>query len=54
MSPQEELEFFAELIKSGDAWKLQGIYGRTAKAWIDSGYIDNNGHILKNFGEDEA
>lgn len=32
------LELFQELIDSGLAWKLQGSYGRTAKALIDAGY----------------
>ena len=32
------LELFQELINSGMAWKLQGSYGRTAKALIDAGY----------------
>ena len=32
------VELFQELINSGMAWKLQGSYGRTAKALIDAGY----------------
>ena len=32
------IELFQELINSGMAWKLQGSYGRTAKALIDAGY----------------
>ena len=39
------LELFAELIKTGQAWQLQGCYGRTAQALIDKGLIDNNGVI---------
>ena len=39
------LELFAELIKTGQAWHLQGSYGRTAQALIDKGLIDNNGVI---------
>jgi hypothetical protein len=32
------IDLFQELINSGMAWKLQGSYGRTAKALIDAGY----------------
>ena len=39
------LELFAELIKNGMAWTLQGSYGRTASALIDAGYIDTDGNI---------
>ena len=38
MSEEEIIEFFQELINSGVAWKLQGSYGRTAKALIEQGY----------------
>ncbi len=44
----ETVELFAQLIKSGMAWTLQGHYGRTAKALIDSGYIDEAGNICFN------
>jgi len=41
------LELFAELIKNGIAWTLQGSYGRTASALIDAGYISEDGkHIF--------
>jgi hypothetical protein len=36
---EEVLELFAELVTSGLAWQLQGIYGRTAAALIQSGQI---------------
>lgn len=47
MTPEEEKRFFAKLIKSGDAWRLQGFYGRTAQAYIDSGQIDSKGRIKR-------
>lgn len=47
MTPEEELKFFSQLIKSGKAWTLQGMYGRQAKALIDAGYLDRSGKILK-------
>jgi hypothetical protein len=34
------IDMFQELISSGLAWKLQGSYGRTAKALIDAGYCE--------------
>ncbi len=43
----EALTLFAELIKTGQAWTLQGSYGRTARALIDNGYISKNGKILR-------
>jgi hypothetical protein len=39
------LELFAELIKTGQAWSLQGCYGRTAQGLIDKGPIDSQGTI---------
>ena len=40
------LELFSHLIKTGQAWSLQGSYGRTAKAMIDAEYISKDGKIL--------
>lgn len=37
MSDDQIVEMFQELIDSGEAWELQGYYGRTAKALIDGG-----------------
>ena len=46
--PAEDiLKLFAELIKTGQAWILQGHYGRTAQALIEGGYINKAGRILK-------
>ena len=47
LSTKDTLELFSELIKTGMAWKLQGHYGRTAKALIDRGYLDKDGKIMK-------
>ena len=45
---EDTLELFAELIKTGQAWTLQGsLYGRPAKALIEQGYISKTGKILK-------
>ncbi len=39
------IKLFAELIKSGLCWELQGHYGRMAKHLIDRKAIDNKGNI---------
>lgn len=45
LNDSETLELFSDLIKSGNAWTLQGHYGRTAKHLIDNNYIDKKGNI---------
>lgn len=37
-SEEEMITFFQLLINTGQAWKLQGHYGRTATALIEGGY----------------
>ena len=37
MSPDQEAEFFQELINNGMAWQLQGCYGRRARQLIQEG-----------------
>ena len=46
LSDIETLKLFAELIKNGMAWSLQGSYGRTARDLIDAEYISVKGEIL--------
>jgi len=43
MPEDEEIKFFQELINSGDAWKLQGHYGRTAMMYINAGLCHKPG-----------
>ena len=45
LDTQGTVELFADLIKSGDAWTLQGSYGRAAKSIIESGVISESGVI---------
>ncbi len=45
LTMDEILELFADLIKTGMAWELQGSYGRTAHALIEGGVINLNGEI---------
>ena len=54
MDRDEILEFFAELIKDGTCWHLQGSYGRQANDFIKSGFIDSKGNILRRFEENEV
>jgi hypothetical protein len=46
MDKTETVEFFSELVKCGDAWRLQGMYGRMASQLIDAGYLDSQGNML--------
>lgn len=45
MEFDEMLELFSELVKSGEAWQLQGSYGRVASDLIRDGYLTANGEI---------
>jgi hypothetical protein len=45
LTDQEVVCFFADLVKSGMAWSLQGHYGRNASALIREGYIDREGNV---------
>ena len=42
---EEQLELFAELIRTGRAWTLKGSYELTARHLVDTGYITPNGEI---------
>lgn len=44
----DTLELFADLVRTGKVWSLQGSYGRTASGLIEGGYISKSGKILKN------
>jgi hypothetical protein len=45
LNDQEVVCLFADLVKSGMAWSLQGSYGRTANALIEEGWIDSDGNV---------
>lgn len=51
MSNAEMLDMFSELIKSGTVWTLQGSYGRTANALIESAILTPAGEITQ-YGHD--
>jgi hypothetical protein len=45
MTYAEFVSLFSYLVKSGQAWTLQGMYGRQASTLIDNGIISKTGVI---------
>lgn len=45
LTDQEVVCLFADLVRSGLAWELQGSYGRTANALIKEGWFDREGNL---------
>lgn len=45
LSDFDTVQLFSELVKSGQAFKLQGSYGRTANALINDGWLLLNGDV---------
>jgi hypothetical protein len=45
LTPRQVLELFAELIRTGTAFELQGHYGRTAVGFLEAGFVLPNGDI---------
>ena len=46
LTPVETVRLFADLIRTGTVWQLQGHYGRVASRVIDAGIISPTGEIL--------
>lgn len=47
LKAKDTMTLFAELVRTGQAWSLQGHYGRVASQLIEQGYISKKGKILK-------
>jgi hypothetical protein len=47
MEHGEYIRLFADLIKDGTAWSLQGMYVRNAQNLIDNGWISKEGEVLR-------
>ena len=45
ISRENFFKLFSHLIKTGQAWTLQGFYGRTAQQLIDYEFINEGGDI---------
>jgi len=45
LNDKKTLELFGQLIRTGQAWSLQGHYCRTASALIQDNWINKNGEI---------
>lgn len=50
---EQVLDLFSYLIRTGQAWTLQGFYGRTANDLIEAGWLDTGGNILRNLDDIE-
>ena len=46
LDEKETLQFFADLVASGWAWHLEGLYERMAASLIEGGFISEDGEVI--------
>lgn len=46
LDEEATVRLFAALVATGDAWLLQGSYGRTALVMIEAGLISRHGEVI--------
>lgn len=46
MSSTDAVQMFANLVRTGQAYQLQGSYGRAANSLIEQGVISASGEVL--------
>lgn len=52
LTVDDTVAMFAEMVKDGSAWTLQGHYGRTAADMIEGGYISREGEVIRLPGDE--
>lgn len=53
LGAEDILRLFGDLVASGLAWQLQGCYGRQAAAFIERGFLDRQGNVLRHIHDED-
>ena len=54
LSGPDTLALFADLVRTGQAWALQGEYGRVAHGLIRHRWISPEGEVIKRLADDSS